>query len=129
MVADAHAVGLRDLRHHMSEVLGRVRRGETIDVTEHGRVIARIVPVGERQPAPVLARRAYPGIAGFGDPARIAHAREASAGPLQGAVDGRDRGPELLGDFGGTELEYLAEHEHGPLPRRQEQYLTQRGCP
>ena len=30
--------------------------GGTIDVTEHGRLIARIVPVGERQPGPVLAR-------------------------------------------------------------------------
>ncbi|MGO9219818.1 MAG: type II toxin-antitoxin system Phd/YefM family antitoxin [Streptosporangiaceae bacterium] len=56
MAADARAVGLRDLRHHTSEVLARVRRGETIDVTEHGRLIARIVPVGERQPPPVLAR-------------------------------------------------------------------------
>lgn len=56
MVADAHAVGLRDLRHHTSEVLARVRHGETIDVTEHGRLIARIVPVEDRQPAPVLAR-------------------------------------------------------------------------
>jgi prevent-host-death family protein len=54
--SDAHAVGLRDLRHHTSEVLARVRHGETIDVTEHGRLIARIVPVGERQPTPVLAR-------------------------------------------------------------------------
>jgi len=36
--------------------MARVRHGETIDVTEHGRLIARIVPVGERQPTPVLAR-------------------------------------------------------------------------
>ena len=56
MTADAHAVGLRDLRHHTSEVLARVRHGETIDVTEHGRLIARIVPVGEREPTPILAR-------------------------------------------------------------------------
>jgi prevent-host-death family protein len=56
MVADAHAVGLRDLRHHTSEVLARVRHGETIDVTEHGRLIARIVPAGDRTPTPVLAR-------------------------------------------------------------------------
>ncbi len=49
-------MGLRDLRHHTSEVLARVRHGETIDVTEHGRLIARIVPVGNRQPAPVLER-------------------------------------------------------------------------
>ncbi len=55
-IADAHAVGLRDLRHHTSEVLARVRHGETIDVTEHGRLIARIVPVGQREPAPVLER-------------------------------------------------------------------------
>jgi prevent-host-death family protein len=48
MAADARAVGLRDLRHHTREVLARVRRGETIDVTEHGRLIARIVPAGER---------------------------------------------------------------------------------
>jgi len=56
MTADTHAVGLRDLRHHTSEVLARVRHGETIDVTEHGRLIARIVPVGEREPTPILAR-------------------------------------------------------------------------
>ena len=55
MTADAHTVGLRDLRHHTSEVLARVRHGETIDVTEHGRLIARIVPVGEREPTPMLA--------------------------------------------------------------------------
>jgi prevent-host-death family protein len=56
MAADMQAVGLRDLRHHTSEVLARVRHGETVDVTEHGRLIARIVPVGDREPTPVLAR-------------------------------------------------------------------------
>ena len=30
--------------------------GETVDVTEHGRLIARIVPVGECEPTPILAR-------------------------------------------------------------------------
>lgn len=56
MVAEAHSVGLRELRHHTSEVLARVRHGETVDVTEHGRLIARIVPVGDREPTPILAR-------------------------------------------------------------------------
>jgi prevent-host-death family protein len=56
MTPPDHAVGLRDLRHHTSEVLTRVRHGEIIDVTEHGRLIARIVPVAERQPTPILAR-------------------------------------------------------------------------
>ncbi len=50
------AVGLRELRHHISEVVARVRHGETIDVTEHGRLIARIVPVGQREPTPILVR-------------------------------------------------------------------------
>jgi prevent-host-death family protein len=56
VTAETHAVGLRDLRHHTSEVLARVRHGETVDVTEHGRLIARIVPVGDREPTPVLTR-------------------------------------------------------------------------
>ena len=56
-----HSVGLRDLRHHTSEVLARVRHGETIDVTEYGQLIARIVPVGERAPTPILARLAETG--------------------------------------------------------------------
>lgn len=54
--ADTRVVGLRDLRHHTSEVLARVRHGETIDVTERGRLIARIVPVGDRKPTPILER-------------------------------------------------------------------------
>jgi prevent-host-death family protein len=53
---EAHVVGMRDLRHHTSEVLSRVRHGETIDVTDRGRLIARIVPVGDRKPTPILAR-------------------------------------------------------------------------
>ena len=43
MVADAHAVGLRDLRHHTSDVLARVRHGETIIITDRGRPVARLV--------------------------------------------------------------------------------------
>lgn len=53
---DPHVVGLRELRHHTSEVLTRVRHGETIDITDHGRLIARIVPAGDRRPTPVLER-------------------------------------------------------------------------
>lgn len=46
----------RDLRHRTSEVLARVRHGETLDVTDYGRLIARIVPVEPRQLTPVLTR-------------------------------------------------------------------------
>ena len=51
-----HSVGLRELRHNTSEVLARVRHGETIDVTEYGKLVARIVPVGDREPTPALDR-------------------------------------------------------------------------
>ena len=54
--SEKHAVGLRDLRHHTSEVLARVRHGEVIDITEYGQLIARIVPVDDRAPTPILAR-------------------------------------------------------------------------
>ncbi len=44
-------VGVRDLRDHLSAFLERVKAGETITVTEHGRPIARLVreePVSQR---------------------------------------------------------------------------------
>jgi prevent-host-death family protein len=45
------SVGIRELKARTSEVLRRVReRGEEIEVTHRGRVIARLVPVkGARQ--------------------------------------------------------------------------------
>ena len=42
----ATTVGIRDLRAGLSRFLKRVRAGETIDVTDHGETIARIIPVG-----------------------------------------------------------------------------------
>lgn len=40
-------VGVRDLRNALSRHLARVREGETITVTEHGKPIAKIVPIKE----------------------------------------------------------------------------------
>jgi prevent-host-death family protein len=53
---DGHAIGMRELRHQTREVLDRVQQGETIDITDYGRLVARIVPVPERTPTPVLQR-------------------------------------------------------------------------
>jgi prevent-host-death family protein len=50
------SVGLRELRHHTSEVISRVRRGETIQVTEHGTPVARLVPFERPERPAVLAR-------------------------------------------------------------------------
>ena len=42
---DSHArVGVRELRQNLSVYLRRVERGETLDVTEHGRLVARLAP-------------------------------------------------------------------------------------
>lgn len=40
-------VGVRELRDGLSRHLASVREGHTITVTDHGRPIARIVPVGK----------------------------------------------------------------------------------
>lgn len=40
-------VGVRELRQYASAVLRRVAAGETIEVTDRGRAVARIVPMHE----------------------------------------------------------------------------------
>ena len=42
-------VGVRDLRNNLSRYLDRVRNGEEIVVTEHGRAIARVLPTGRER--------------------------------------------------------------------------------
>ena len=37
-------VGVRDLKARLSEYLRRVRSGQTIVITDHGQVVARILP-------------------------------------------------------------------------------------
>ena len=81
--AGEHVVGLRELRHKTSEVLARVRNGETIDVTEYGRLIARIVPVEERTPAPVLQQMVESG--------RVQPATRPGFRPRMHRGDGTDR--------------------------------------
>ena len=39
-------VGVRELRDHLSRYLDRVRDGEEVVITDRGRAIARVVPVG-----------------------------------------------------------------------------------
>jgi prevent-host-death family protein len=61
-------VGVRELSHHTSQYLSRVKNGDVLEVTEHGRVIATIIPaaaeaVREERPRP------RPGGGRSGDPA------------------------------------------------------------
>jgi prevent-host-death family protein len=43
---DPVEIGIRELRDGLSRHLAEVRDGRTLTVTDHGRAIARIVPVG-----------------------------------------------------------------------------------
>lgn len=44
-------VGIAELKAQLSETLARVKAGEEVTVTEHGRPIARIVPLRVATPA------------------------------------------------------------------------------
>jgi prevent-host-death family protein len=47
----ADPVGVRELRQNLSKYLDRVKAGESLVVTEHGREVARLVPSGCLDPA------------------------------------------------------------------------------
>lgn len=50
------AIGVRELKERASEVLRQAReRGEEIEVTHHGRVVARLVPVAQEGSRPRAA--------------------------------------------------------------------------
>lgn len=52
------SVGVRELRQNLSRFLDRVKDGEVLTVTEHGRTVARLVPAGPRaEPYRVLAEQ------------------------------------------------------------------------
>lgn len=40
-------VGIRDLRDNLSRHLAEVRDGHTVTITDHGRPVARIVPIDQ----------------------------------------------------------------------------------
>jgi prevent-host-death family protein len=40
-------VGVRELKQNASRVLERVKAGETVEVTEHGRPVALLAPLGD----------------------------------------------------------------------------------
>ncbi|GAB3358428.1 type II toxin-antitoxin system Phd/YefM family antitoxin [Modestobacter lapidis] len=44
------SVGVRELRDGLSRYLATVRAGRTVTVTDHGRPVARIVPIDQPSP-------------------------------------------------------------------------------
>ncbi len=53
------SISIRDLRNHGGDVLDRVARGETVNVTRDGAAAARLSPLPRRSPsaAELIARR------------------------------------------------------------------------
>lgn len=47
--AQPERIGVRELRQNLSVYLRRVKEGVTLEVTEHGRAVARLTPLPEPQ--------------------------------------------------------------------------------
>lgn len=50
----SQSVTVRDLKSRLSDYLNKVKRGEIITITDHGKPISRIIPVGKALPVSVL---------------------------------------------------------------------------
>ena len=48
--AQTNEVGVRELKAKLSEHLSRVKAGATVTVTEHGKPVARLVPIERIEP-------------------------------------------------------------------------------
>jgi len=60
MEVDMRSIGVRELKERASQVLRRVReRREEIEVTHHGRVVARLIPVSRERPRPRASAAAW----------------------------------------------------------------------
>ena len=79
-------VGVRELRNHLSRYLHQVRDGDEVVVTDRGRAIARVVPVGAER---VLDRLIAEGIV---TPARQRKRQAAKPIKTKGTVS------DLVGD-------------------------------
>lgn len=87
-------VGVRELRQNLSRYLDQVKGGAALDVTEHGRVVARLSPAGDGVPEPYVALAAERGAtlptAGLVDLVSARTRRASPAGTTDAALaDGR----------------------------------------
>ncbi|HZS93179.1 MAG TPA: type II toxin-antitoxin system prevent-host-death family antitoxin [Chloroflexota bacterium] len=45
----SRTIGVREAKAHFSQVLDEVERGTAVTITKHGKPVARLVPVAEKQ--------------------------------------------------------------------------------
>jgi prevent-host-death family protein len=48
-------VGAFEAKTHLSSLLERVAKGEKITITKHGKPVARLVPIDQRDPEQIMA--------------------------------------------------------------------------
>jgi len=71
-------IGVRELRQHASRYLDQVKAGETVEVTERGKLIALLVPPGPARSARdglVASGRLLPGAGALRLPRRVVVSR------------------------------------------------------
>src|ERR1700733_13991731 len=56
----AHSIGIRELRQHASVYVDLAEKGQTVDITNRGRLVARLVPARDAESP--LERRVAAGI-------------------------------------------------------------------
>lgn len=86
-------VAVRELRQNLSRYLARVKAGEALIVTEHGRQVARLIPFASEEYATLAAR--FDATTPTGRLERIAERLDAPNAPA-GATDAflaESRGP------------------------------------
>ena len=86
------AAGIRDLKNKLSEYLRLVAQGETVLVTDHGRVVAQLAPPPVFAPAAASEDEALRRLAGAGK-IRLPSGRAPSPG--QGPVPGVPAGIDV----------------------------------
>jgi len=88
--------GIRELRQNLSRYIDRVKTGETIEVTEHGRLVARLTPASDA--ASEIAELERRGLI-----VRAPSLDFASLGPPRSALPGERLPSEILAEDRATE--------------------------
>lgn len=73
-IASMERIGIRELRQHASRYLSRVKAGETVEVTDRGRLVALLCPPTPAQGARedlIAQGRLIPGTGPLRLPARV----------------------------------------------------------
>ena len=86
------SVGVRELRQNASELLDRVQAGESFEITNHGRPVARLVGIGTRGTAS-YAELVGQGLLqpGRGDPLAVIPVQRPAGSPSTSALLAQDR--------------------------------------